>query len=90
MFSDLRVPVGRRAMTRGETIASRVVGGLFLLLMLAAVFDDFSPRKLAIVFMAVFWVPMFVLHEVGHAVAAKMVGWRVREIVIGFGKTLWR
>lgn len=33
---------------------------------------------------------MLVVHESGHALVAKMLGWRVREIVIGFGRDLWQ
>lgn len=55
-----------------------------------AVFEDYTPKKLGLVFFAVFWVPMLVLHELGHAFMAKWLGWRVRKIVIGFGRELWR
>ena len=36
----------------------------------------------------VFWVPLLFIHELGHAVMAKILGWRVQRIVIGFGKVL--
>ena len=36
------------------------------------------------------WPPLLVLHELGHAVVAHALGWRVYSIVIGFGRTLLR
>ena len=90
MFTDLRIPAGRRPLTRSEARISAVFGTVFTLLILAAIFEEYSPRKLSIVFIIVFWVPMLVVHELGHALAAKLLGWRVREIVIGFGRDLWQ
>jgi len=90
MFTQLRIAAGRRPMTDGEARISAVVGMVLTLLFLAAVLDEFTPQKLSIVFYILFWVPMLVLHELGHALAARLLGWRVREIVIGFGRTLWQ
>ena len=77
-------------MTPTEARISAVVGTVFSLLIVAAIFEGYSPRKLSVVFILLFWVPMLVLHELGHAVAARLLGWDVKEIVIGFGRTLWR
>ena len=77
-------------MTDSETRISVVIGLVISLLLLFAVFEEYSTRKLSVVFFILFWVPMLVLHEAGHALAAKALGWRVREIVIGFGRTLWQ
>jgi len=76
-------------MTDSEARISAIVGTIITILFLAAVFEEYTPQKLSIIFYVVFWVPMLILHELGHAVVARMVGWRVREIVIGFGRTLW-
>ena len=77
-------------MTDSEARISAIVGTIITILFLAAIFEEYTPQKLSIIFYVVFWVPMLILHELGHAVVARMVGWRVREIVIGFGRTLWR
>lgn len=77
-------------MTAAEARISAVFGTVFSLLIVAAIFEEFSPRKLSVVFILLFWVPMLVLHELGHAVAARLLGWDVKEIVIGFGRTLWQ
>jgi hypothetical protein len=59
-------------------------------MILLAVFEDFSYGRLSVLFILLFWMPLLILHELGHAAAAKMLGWQVREIVIGFGQELWR
>lgn len=48
--------------------------------------SNFSARKAGAVLFIFFWFPMLVLHEFGHAIVAKMFGWKLHEIVIGFGK----
>ena len=90
MFTDLKIPAGRRPMTRSEARISFVFGLVITLLFLAAIFDEYAPKKLSIVFYILFWVPMLVVHELGHALLPRLLGWRVREIVIGFGRTLWQ
>jgi hypothetical protein len=90
MFTDLRIPAGRRPMTDSETRISALIGIVIAFLFMLAVFEEFSTRKLSVVFFILFWIPMLIVHELGHALAAKAMGWRVREVVIGFGRTLWQ
>ncbi len=90
MFTDLRIPAGRRPMTDSETRISALIGVVIASLFMLAVFEEFSTRKLSVIFFVLFWIPMLVVHELGHALAAKAMGWRVREVVIGFGRTLWQ
>lgn len=77
-------------MTPTEARISAVVGTVFSLLIVAAIFEEYSPRKLSVFFILLLWIPMLVLHELGHAVTARLLGWDVREMVIGFGRTLWQ
>ncbi len=51
---------------------------------------EFSPQKLSVVFMAIAWAPLLALHELGHALVAALLGWRVCRVVIGLGPTLLR
>ena len=90
MFTDLKIPAGRRPLTRGEARASAILASVFTLLILAAIFEEYSPKKLSVLLIVLFWIPMLVVHELGHALAAKLLDWRVREIVIGFGRVLWQ
>lgn len=89
MFTDLRIPADRRPVTRTEARISTILGTIFSLMILAALLDEFEAKKLSVLFLILFWIPMLVVHELGHALMAKALGWRVREIVIGFGRDLW-
>lgn len=90
MFTDLQIPAGRRPMSRNEARISAIVGIAFAVMILAAVFEEYSASRMSVLFVVLFWVPMLILHELGHAFAAWILGWRVREIVIGFGRDLWQ
>jgi tetratricopeptide (TPR) repeat protein len=90
MFTDLKIPAGRRPLTQAEARISAATSIVITLLFLAAILDQYTPQKLSILFYFLFWIPMLAVHELGHAVVAKALGWRVREIVIGFGRTLWQ
>ena len=90
MFTELVIPAGRRPLTASEARISAILGTIITLILLAAVVDQYSVRSLSVLFLVLFWVPMLVVHELGHAVVARLLGWRVREIVIGFGRDLWQ
>jgi len=68
--------------------------GLFLALILglfaAEVFSNYQPAKLSAFLVTAFWVPLLVLHESGHAVVAWLLGWHVRQVVIGMGPAISR
>jgi len=49
-----------------------------------------GPIRLPVIAMFLAWGPLLVIHELGHALAAWVVDWRVAEIGIGFGRQLWR
>jgi len=76
--------------TRGERWMLTLVAALFLGLIGASLFDDFEPRKLAGIFVPLFWIPLLALHEAGHALVARLCGWQVDRVVIGFGRTVRR
>jgi membrane-associated protease RseP (regulator of RpoE activity) len=62
------------------------IGGAFV----AEILSAYQPAKLSILFMLAFWVPLVALHELGHAIAAARLGWRVRQLVVGFGPVIKR
>ena len=76
------------------TQAERWLYAAFLIgilgLFAAEVFTNYEPIKLRALLFVVFWVPLLVLHEAGHAAMAALVGWRVGFVVIGMGRTLGR
>jgi membrane-associated protease RseP (regulator of RpoE activity) len=51
---------------------------------------DFEPVKLVPLLLILFWMPLMVLHEAGHAVTARLLGWYVGKIVLGMGPELCR
>jgi len=68
--------------------------GLFLVLVLglfiADIIHDYTPIKLSAVLVLFFWIPLLAFHEAGHALAAYLLGWQVRLIVIGMGRIIGR
>jgi len=60
-----------------------VLVGLFT----AEVVVNYAPGKLAALFFVLFWFPLLVLHETGHALMAGLLGWHVGRVVIGMGRT---
>jgi len=83
-------PAPRLPVSPGERwIVVSLALGLTALLV-ADLAQGFSHNKLSVVFVLVFWGPLLVLHELGHALAARLLGWKVTEIVIGFGRELRR
>ena len=72
-----------------------IVYGFALLfggLMAAEILSAFSVAKLSFFFFVSAVIGLTVLHEFGHAYMARAFGWRVYEIVIGFGPVIktWR
>lgn len=67
-------------------------GGLFFTLILglfvAEIVHEYTPVKLSALLIVLFWIPLLVLHEAGHALAAWLLGWRVVMIVIGMGRVI--
>jgi hypothetical protein len=51
---------------------------------------NYHPVKLTALFIVLFWIPLLVVHEAGHAVVAALLGWRVHCVVIGVGRPLFR
>jgi hypothetical protein len=83
-------PAPRRPLTRGERLGAAFVSLFILGLFAAELLREPSVRKLSVVFIALSWGPLLVIHELGHAVCARLVGFRVHEIVLGFGPELAR
>jgi hypothetical protein len=87
VFEPDHVPEGGRWGAFEWMVAGTLVlamGGAFA----ADIATDFAPIKLTALVLVTSRVPMLVVHEMGHALVAWALGWRVRQIVLGFGKVL--
>ena len=64
--------------------------GVFLLLVVLEMLSNYEPRKLSALLFVLWWMPLVFLHEFGHAVMARLLGWQVSRTVIGFGRVVWQ
>ena len=76
--------------SKGEKVFILVISIAFLFMMTMEIVSNYEPRKLGALLFVVFWVPLLFIHEFGHALMAKALGWQVQRIVIGFGKVMMR
>ena len=74
----------------GDQRFLRVFIALIGALLTVEILRDFTPAKSAIFFFLLAWPPLLVLHELGHAGMARLFGWHVHEIVIGYGRVVKR
>jgi hypothetical protein len=74
--------------TKGEKIFIIIMSIAFLFMMMMEIMTNYEPKKLSALLFVIFWVPLLFIHEFGHAVMARVLGWKVQQIVIGFGKVL--
>jgi hypothetical protein len=79
----------REPASKAEKIFLLLISLAFLFMMSMEVITDFEPKKLGALLFVIFWIPLLFIHEFGHAMMAKMLGWRVQRIVIGMGRTLF-
>ena len=81
-------PAPRLPLSSGERRAIMGASVFFLGLLAVELLREPTAAKLGLMFLVLAWGPLLVVHELGHAIAARLVGWRVSEIVIGFGREL--
>jgi Zn-dependent protease len=62
-----------------------ILSFFFALFLVVELAQDFSIQKLSVPFFLVSWVFLLILHELGHALMAWLLGWQVRLISIGTG-----
>ncbi|MEE9326819.1 MAG: M50 family metallopeptidase [Cocleimonas sp.] len=74
--------------TKGEKIFIIIMSIAFLFMMTMEIMTNYEPKKLGALLFVVFWIPLLFIHEFGHAIMARVLGWKVQRIVIGFGKVL--
>jgi len=75
--------------SKGEKIFIIVISIIFLFMMTMEILSNYEPKKLGALLFVIFWIPLLFIHEFGHAIMAKILGWDVQRIVIGFGRVLF-
>jgi hypothetical protein len=79
----------RKPLSGGEVVNLVMLLVIILGLFAAEVFTNYQPAKLGALLIVLFWIPLLVIHESGHALMASLLGWRVIQVVIGMGRPLW-
>jgi hypothetical protein len=79
-------PPDRPPRTPNEWGILAVLSAFFALFLLVELAREFEVAKLSAPFFLLSWVVLLVLHEFGHALAARLLGWRVERISIGTGR----
>ena len=74
--------------TSGEIISYYIFIFLIFGGLTAEVFTNYEPVKLTILFFLLAWILLTFLHELGHALTARLFKWEVSEFVIGYGKVV--
>lgn len=85
----MHAPGPSREPTRAETLTALVFFLVILGLFTAEVIRDFHPVKLSILFIVLARIPLLVWHEAAHALMALLLGWKVRRVVVGFGRPIY-
>lgn len=79
----------RPARGRERWLVALVTVGVIAMLV-AEIVREYRPGKLSVLFMVLSLGPLVALHEAGHALASRMVGWKICHIVIGRGRPMLR
>ncbi|OAI55161.1 hypothetical protein AYO44_00150 [Planctomycetaceae bacterium SCGC AG-212-F19] len=87
---DDPAPQERGPLSPQDAVACGLLLVFILGLFAADVFTNFHPVKLSGLLVVLFWIPLLVLHEAGHALMAAGLGWYVGQIVIGMGRPISR
>lgn len=88
MYLDQR-KYDEKPLSKGEIIFVLIISGLFLFMMTMELFSNYEPRKLGAVLFVIFWIPLLFIHELGHAIMAKWLGWEVSKVNIGIGQKVY-
>lgn len=81
-------PPGRPPQTKNEWGILVILSFFFVLFLALELASRFTVAKLSVPFFFLSWALLLAIHELGHAAAAKLLGWKVEMISIGLGRTI--
>ena len=79
------IPPDRAPQTPNEWGILVIFSLFFALFIILELAQDFSLAKLSVPFFLVSWVLLLILHEFGHAIMARLLGWEILLVSIGHG-----
>lgn len=79
----------RSATGNERWVVAALVAGVFGLFVLELA-RNYEPAKLSVLFIVLALGPLTVLHELGHVLASRWLGWTVCRVVIGYGRPVLR
>lgn len=80
----------KRKAPLSETLTLYGMVGVMLLFITLEIFTNYEPRKMAALMFLLWWMPLVLLHEFGHAVVAHLLGWEIERTVVGFGRVIYQ
>lgn len=86
MLDDPNLPPDKGPQTPNEWGILVIISLAFVVLIGLELFRDFTPAKLSVPFFLISWVILLIIHEFGHALMARFLGWKVDLVSIGTGK----
>lgn len=85
----MRYPQGSGPQTPVDWILFLGIPIGMLVVILWNVFEDYNVFKTFPIWFSLSWIVLLPIHELGHALMGKALGWDVKQLVIGFGPT-WK
>ncbi len=74
--------------SKAEKVFMLIMSLAFVAMMSMEIITNYEPKKLAALLFVIFWIPLLFIHEFGHAIMARLLGWRIQRVVIGMGKVI--
>ncbi|MEE2756644.1 MAG: M50 family metallopeptidase [Myxococcota bacterium] len=80
----------QKAETSGERVFITIFTGIVCGLLALEIFQDVTPSRLAMVWFFLAYFALTALHEIAHALVARLVGWAVVGLKVGIGPIITR
>lgn len=82
---ELQRSQDERPWTSSERLIAVGFSLLFFGLLAAEIVHDWTPARLSVPVFVISWAVLTAIHELGHALVARALGWRVDQLRVGLG-----